>query len=177
MKSEPLGVAATDIEKLEILLFGLSRKLLALNALLKSFSRASGSGSDLADIDSESMRLAVGILHRCVLELVAISSLPCSPLSEITPSLLLDYDNHFSRDVPVKPSEIRHKRSVAFLTRRECQVLQYLGNGMCNKEIAAELGLSVKTIETYRERIMTKLDAHSLSDLIRYAIRHALVEI
>jgi DNA-binding NarL/FixJ family response regulator len=62
------------------------------------------------------------------------------------------------------------------LTNRERQVLQSLASGKSNKETALTLNLSVKTVETYRERIMMKLDAHSLSDLIHLAIRHGLVQ-
>ncbi len=63
------------------------------------------------------------------------------------------------------------------LTMRESQVLQCLARGKSNKEIAAVLGLSVKTVETYRARIMMKLDAHSISELVHFAIYYRLVEI
>jgi two-component system, NarL family, response regulator NreC len=43
-----------------------------------------------------------------------------------------------------------------------------------NKEIAAQLGITVRTVETHRARIMLKLDLHSLADLIHYAIRQGL---
>jgi two-component system, NarL family, response regulator EvgA len=72
---------------------------------------------------------------------------------------------------------VGNNSSVNSLTMRESQVLQCLARGKSNKEIAAALGLSVKTVETYRARIMMKLDAHSISDLIHFAIRHGLVEI
>src|SRR5262249_5895377 len=56
------------------------------------------------------------------------------------------------------------------LTGREREVLQLLTEGRANKEIAALLGISQKTAETHRARVMTKLGLHSMSDLVRYAI-------
>jgi DNA-binding NarL/FixJ family response regulator len=64
----------------------------------------------------------------------------------------------------------------AALSDREYQVLQLLGAGRSAKEIAAQLGLSVKTVSTYRARLLEKLDLKSTADLIRYAIEHRLVD-
>ena len=62
------------------------------------------------------------------------------------------------------------------LAPRERQVLQLVAEGKRSKEIAAVLGLSVKTAESYRTRIMEKLDIHHTAGLVRYAIRQGLVE-
>jgi two-component system, NarL family, response regulator NreC len=62
------------------------------------------------------------------------------------------------------------------LTSRERQVLQLVGEGKSSKEIAALLGISIKTAESHRSRLMTKLDIHELASLVRYAIRRGLVE-
>ncbi len=62
------------------------------------------------------------------------------------------------------------------LTRREREVVQLLAEGCSNKEVAARLGISVKTAETHRANIMRKLDLHSLSELVRYAIRNKLIQ-
>lgn len=62
------------------------------------------------------------------------------------------------------------------LTERETQVLQRLAAGSTMKEIAYELSLSVKTVSTYRTRLLKKLRLHTTADLIRYAIRQGLVE-
>ena len=61
------------------------------------------------------------------------------------------------------------------LSPREREVLQLLALSKGNKEVAAELGISVRTIETYRARIMLKLRVHSLSELVHYAIRSGIV--
>ena len=61
------------------------------------------------------------------------------------------------------------------LSERERVVLRLLAQGRRNKEIATELGLSPKTVETYRARLMSKLDIDNLSGLVRFAIRAGLV--
>lgn len=60
-------------------------------------------------------------------------------------------------------------------TARERQVICLLAEGQLNKEIAAELGITVRTAETHRSRIMAKMGFHSLSDLIHYAIRERII--
>jgi DNA-binding NarL/FixJ family response regulator len=62
------------------------------------------------------------------------------------------------------------------LTPREREVLQLLAEGRSNKEVAVALGISTKTAETHRARIMAKLEAHSMSELVRYAIRNRIIE-
>ncbi len=61
------------------------------------------------------------------------------------------------------------------LTSRERQVLQLIAEGKTTKEIAVILGVSVKTAESHRSKLMEKLDIHSTSGLVRYAIRRGLV--
>jgi len=61
------------------------------------------------------------------------------------------------------------------LTHREREVTQLLAEGKGNKEVADILGISVRTAETHRTNIMRKLDCHSVSDLVRYAIRNSLI--
>ena len=60
------------------------------------------------------------------------------------------------------------------ITPRERQVLRLLAEGHTNKEIAALLGLSSRTVECHRARIMLKLHFHSLADLIRYALHNGI---
>lgn len=59
---------------------------------------------------------------------------------------------------------------------RERQLLYFLADGKSNKEIGSILAISTRTVETYRARIMLKLDLHSTAALVRYAIRHHIVE-
>jgi DNA-binding NarL/FixJ family response regulator len=61
------------------------------------------------------------------------------------------------------------------LTARQREVLQMIAEGRSTKEIAADLGLSVKTVETHRAQIMERLDIHDVAGLVRFAIRAGLV--
>ncbi|MGV3773510.1 MAG: response regulator [Verrucomicrobiales bacterium] len=60
------------------------------------------------------------------------------------------------------------------LTDREREVLQLIAEGKGTKEIAADLHLSVKTVETHRQHLMDKLDIYSVAELTKYAIREGL---
>jgi DNA-binding NarL/FixJ family response regulator len=62
------------------------------------------------------------------------------------------------------------------LTAREREVIQLLAEGKTNKEVAAMLDVSVKTVETHRANIMHKLALPSFSELVRYAIRNKIIE-
>jgi DNA-binding NarL/FixJ family response regulator len=70
----------------------------------------------------------------------------------------------------------RSKCTTDPLTRRERQVLQLIAEGKRTREIAVLLGVSVKTAETHRSRLVTKLGSHHTADLVRYAIRRGLTE-
>ena len=59
---------------------------------------------------------------------------------------------------------------------RERQVLQLVGEGKSTKDIALQLGISVKTAESHRARLMRKLDIHETASLVRYAIRRGLIQ-
>ena len=63
------------------------------------------------------------------------------------------------------------------LTPRQRQVLQLLSEGKTTKEIGSDLQVSVKTVETYRQQIMDKLDIHSIAELTKYAIREGLTSL
>lgn len=79
-------------------------------------------------------------------------------------------------------SYIRHAASgdssvYTVLSDREREVLQLLAEGKTTKEIASFLNVSIKTIETHRINIMTKLDIHSVAELTKYAIREGLTSL
>ena len=63
------------------------------------------------------------------------------------------------------------------LTAREREVLQLMAEGASTKEIAGRLTVSVKTVESYRQQIMEKLDLHSVAELTKYAIREGLTSL
>ncbi len=62
------------------------------------------------------------------------------------------------------------------LTPREREVLQLVAEGKTTKEVAKLLGISVKTAESHRTRIMEKLEIHETASLVRYAVRRGLIQ-
>jgi DNA-binding NarL/FixJ family response regulator len=69
----------------------------------------------------------------------------------------------------------RAKMPRSLLTPRQRETIQLLAEGKSNKEVAGLLHISVKTVETHRANIMLKLDLHSVTDLVHYAIRNEIV--
>jgi len=62
------------------------------------------------------------------------------------------------------------------LSSREAEVLQLIAEGKPNKQVAAELGVSFKTIDKHRQHLMSKLDIHDIAGLTRYAIAQGIIE-
>ena len=92
--------------------------------------------------------------------------------------------SHFSPDVArvalnhvVRGNNGEHAAPVMRLTPREREVLLHIADGMSNKEIACALTIGVRTVETHRERIMRKLDIHTIAGLTRFAISQGLVSL
>ncbi len=79
----------------------------------------------------------------------------------------------FNPGGPVKevPGLIRER-----LTSREREIVQLLAEGKSSKEVASSLGISVKTAETHRANVMRKLELHSVSELVRYAVRNQIID-
>ena len=69
------------------------------------------------------------------------------------------------------PTEYRSR-----LTSREREITQLLAEGKSSKEVAVALNISVKTAETHRANIMRKLELHSVSELVRYAVKNQIIE-
>jgi DNA-binding NarL/FixJ family response regulator len=86
----------------------------------------------------------------------------------------LAFAEHSSR-VP-SPSQ-RGRRAAEDLTEREIEVLRKVAEGKSNREIAADLGIGVRTVETHRERIMLKLQVHNVAGLIKFAIAQGVATI
>ncbi|MHB8501431.1 MAG: LuxR C-terminal-related transcriptional regulator [Candidatus Acidiferrales bacterium] len=77
-----------------------------------------------------------------------------------------------------QPKSARQKADeLASLSPRELQVLTLAGRGKSNKEIASLAGLSIKTVETYRNRLGLKLDLHSTIEIVLYAVRNHLISL
>lgn len=87
----------------------------------------------------------------------------------ISRRMLDHYRTALNGGVPVR------KRN-GLLTSRELEVLQLIAEGKPNKQIAAELRISIKTVEKHRQQVMNKLNIHDIAGLTRYAISRGIVE-
>jgi len=87
----------------------------------------------------------------------------------ISKRLLDQCRDSFSRGAPVK-------KKTNTLTSREAEVLQLIAEGYANKQIAAELSISIKTVEKHRQQVMNKLNIHDVAGLTRHAISKGIVE-
>ena len=95
--------------------------------------------------------------------------------------LLEDYQQLAKKVVAPFPDEFNAKEKDAVdldtLSQRERQVLELVGEGLNNHDIGKKLGLSPKTIARHRERIMKKLNMHSRTELVKFAIRTGLISL
>ena len=89
--------------------------------------------------------------------------------SRATEVMLTSFSDGGPKQDPSEPLRDR-------LTTREREIVQLLAEGKSSKEVASSLNISVKTAETHRANIMRKLQIHTVSELVRYAIRNQIVE-
>jgi DNA-binding NarL/FixJ family response regulator len=75
----------------------------------------------------------------------------------------------------LSPESVRREADGQLLTARQRDVVRLLAEGKTNKEVATELGISVKTAEAHRTNVMQRLKLRSFSDLVRYAVRQGIV--
>jgi DNA-binding NarL/FixJ family response regulator len=83
--------------------------------------------------------------------------------------------SELSRLGPTIAAALSLRAPLRSLSRRQRQVLQLLATGRSSREIARGLRLSIKTVETHRAQLMTRLDIHDLAGLVRYAVRVGIV--
>ena len=90
------------------------------------------------------------------------------------------YSQSISRRVQVRAEKSAargaSKKSGNRLSSREVEVLQLIAEGKPNKEVAAELGVSFKTVDKHRQNLMSKLNIHDIAGLTRYAITEGIIE-
>ena len=91
----------------------------------------------------------------------------------LSPSIARDRSNFGN---PAAPRLDGIHRPVAKLSSREIEVIQLIAEGRANKQVAGDLGISVKTVEKHRQSLMKKLDIHDTAGLTRYAIASGIIE-
>ena len=82
----------------------------------------------------------------------------------------------YDRDQKSLDREGNSKKKNSCRSSREVEVLQLIAEGQANKQVAAELGLSFKTVDKYRQSLMGKLNIHDIAGLTRYAIAEGIIE-
>src|SRR3984893_17852331 len=166
----------TRRKDIDAAVFRLTEGLTQIKAVLRNHPhelQPAGLATGGASLDDVFAR-AGALLESCVLETRAISRLlhsaPC-----------------FSAVQPLQPARTGQAREFAAaeqiadrgynaLSEREREVAAYLASGKTNKQIASMLTISTRTVESHRARVMLKLGMHSLSDLVRYAVRTHLIQ-
>jgi two-component system response regulator NreC len=94
--------------------------------------------------------------------------------------LLEDYRrllNRVAESAPAPGAPIAGGKDLSVLSERERQVLELVAEGFSNNQIGEKLGISPKTAARHRERIMNKLDLHSSTELVKFAIRTGLIRV
>ena len=81
------------------------------------------------------------------------------------------------KDYLIQDAEARDARMLNGLTERELEVLTHVADGATNAEIGLDLGISPKTVARHREDIMAKLNLHSRTELVKYAIRKGIIKL
>jgi DNA-binding NarL/FixJ family response regulator len=92
----------------------------------------------------------------------------------LSPSVSRKMINKF---LQVRQQPDQEERSLSALSRRELEILGLLAEGKSNKVIADELCISIKTVEKHRTNIMQKLEIHNIVDLVKYAIKHGIINV
>jgi DNA-binding NarL/FixJ family response regulator len=85
-------------------------------------------------------------------------------------------EGYLGRPTKENDEDSNNRKNGLRLTARQKQILQLLAEGKSSKEVAVALNISVKTAETHRANIMRRLDCHSVTELVRYAIRNHIIE-
>ncbi|MGB2592643.1 MAG: LuxR C-terminal-related transcriptional regulator [Candidatus Acidiferrum sp.] len=155
-------IEITKKKTLEDFLFHLAGKLL--------FLREATTKKRLPMLKKDQRTQWVDLLEQCTGDVIeALNSLRPSVSSNLLKPAG-DLDSPVSRESPATLPPLQK------LSRRERQVLQLLASNKNNKEVAVGLGISVRTAEAHRRRLMEKLGLHSVSEMIHLAIRHGIVE-
>ncbi len=77
----------------------------------------------------------------------------------------------------VRQQPDQEEHSLSALSRRELEILGLLAEGKSNKVIADQLCISIKTVEKHRTNIMQKLEIHNIVDLVKFAIKHGIINV
>jgi DNA-binding NarL/FixJ family response regulator len=124
----------------------------------------------------------VGLLESCLSDTRGISqllhdarSLATSPLSRTSKAREIEVQH--PQDFAAAYSIENEVEYPSLLSSREREVVALLAIGQTNKQVGTQLVISTRTVESHRAKIMLKLDMHSVSELVRYAVRTRLIQL
>ena len=173
----------TQRNELDAALLRLMDKLCGIKSVLLTDPSALKGGSNGCASIGDVLARSVGLLESCLLETRAISQLlnDASGLATLQPRPLHQRSGVTSFGTPELNFASMHpieedRHGVNPLSSREREVAALLALGKSNKEIATMLAISTRTVESHRARIMLKLDLHSVSELVRYAVRNQFIQ-
>jgi PAS domain S-box-containing protein len=173
----------TQRNDLQAALLRLTDKLCHLKYVLSTDPSALKAPSNGCPSAHDGLARSVGLLESCLLNVRAISQLlnEAPGLATVQPrhshrhsglALLQAQELNFASMGPIEED----REGDNPLSSREREVAALLALGKSNKEIAMMLAISIRTVETHRAKIMLKLDLHSVSDLVRYAVRNQFIQ-
>jgi PAS domain S-box-containing protein len=186
---QQVGAVVLELTKrkdIDAAVFRLTEQLTQIKAVLRNHPHAlhpAGLATGEPSLD-DAFSGAEVLLESCVLETRAISHLLHSAprLSAVQPLLPARTRRQAILAGAGQPQEfaaaeqITDRGYVSPLSSREREVAAHLATGKTNKQIASMLSISTRTVESHRARVMLKLDMHSLSELVRYAVRTHLIQ-
>jgi len=157
----------TKRQDLERSLNHLVGSLLHIRTTMKDELELSRVADGQSNEQSELLAQSVALASQCIQEVRSLCQGPRLQVPATLPQ---------TKGLDVKdcaPGEVGARR----LSPRERSVLQLLADGKNNKEVGVLLGISARTAEAYRARLMNKVEIHSLAHLVRFAVRNKIVEL
>ena len=171
-------VELTGLRNLEVSLNHMIGNLLHVSAGLKTELQFFATTGRSSDGTAGLLPQAIELVDDCIRYAKSTTSSSQRYFSADVPSLQLNSDKAFGiavnkADTSIHGSGEQWRR---MLSEREHQVLKLLADCKSNKDIASEMNISVRTAETYRARVMMKLQVRSIGHLIRFAVRNNIIK-
>jgi DNA-binding CsgD family transcriptional regulator len=173
-----LVVELTGLRNLEVSLNHMIGSLLHVSAGLKTELQFLVTTGRSSDGTSGLLPQAIELIDDCIRHAESITGSSQRYFSADAPSLRLESDKAYGiaankADTSIHGSDEHWRR---MLSEREHEVLKLLADCKSNKDIAGEMNISVRTAETYRARVMMKLQLRSIGHLIRFAVRNNIIK-
>jgi DNA-binding CsgD family transcriptional regulator len=172
------AIELTGTRNLEVSLNHMIGRLLHVNAGLKTELQFFATTGHSSDEGAGLLPRAIELIDDCIGFAKSISAVPRRDFSTNAGGLQFDKDKASGMAIHKAGTTIRESDGQwrRMLSPREHEALKLLADCKTNKEIAGEMNISVRTAETYRARVMMKLELRSIGHLIRFAVRNSIIE-